>query len=169
MRRPIAGRGRACCPYRDLGHAPAVGHCGRRGRCGRAVVPSADNSRFDIGNVEKAVAADAEVDERGLNARFDVDDAALVDVADVVLVAGAFDVEFFQDAVFEDGDAALFGLGTLMSISFFMRTLPRMKEKKTTPRPLVGAGTVPGRRRLRVNQKGRVRRAPLRAGPCRPD
>src|SRR5262245_45431066 len=39
--------------------------------------------RLDIADVQEAVAADAEINEGGLNARLDVDDAALVDVADV--------------------------------------------------------------------------------------
>src|SRR5262249_25874911 len=49
--------------------------------------------RLDVGDVQEAVAADAEVDERGLDARLDVDDAPLVDVVDVALVAGALDVQ----------------------------------------------------------------------------
>jgi hypothetical protein len=61
--------------------------------------------RVDVGDVEEAVAADAEVDERRLDRRLDVDDLALIDVADVPFVGVAFDVEFFQHAVFEDRDA----------------------------------------------------------------
>ncbi len=66
--------------------------------------------RLDIGDVQEAVAADAEIDEGRLDARLDVDDAALVDVADVALVARAFDVEFFQDAVLDNRDADLLRL-----------------------------------------------------------
>src|SRR5262249_19780121 len=66
--------------------------------------------RLDVGDVQEAVAADAEVHERRLDARLDVDDAALVDVADVALVAGALDVQLLQDAVLQDGDAALLRL-----------------------------------------------------------
>ena len=66
--------------------------------------------RIDVRDVQEAVAADAEIDERRLDARLDVDDAALVDVADVALVAGALDVEFFEHAVFDDGDAAFLRL-----------------------------------------------------------
>src|SRR5262249_5826072 len=40
----------------------------------------------------------------------DVDDTALVDVADVALVAGALHGQLFEDAVLQDGDAALLGL-----------------------------------------------------------
>ncbi|MDG3008037.1 hypothetical protein PZE19_30095 [Paludisphaera sp. Pla2] len=60
--------------------------------------------------MEEAVAADREVDERGLDGRLQVDDLALVDVAGVALVARAFDVELFQDAVLDDGDPALLRL-----------------------------------------------------------
>src|SRR5258705_128355 len=44
--------------------------------------------RVHIRDVKETVAADAEIDKCGLNARLDVDDAALVDVADVALLAG---------------------------------------------------------------------------------
>src|SRR5207249_11294589 len=74
---------------------------------------------LDIADVQKAVAADAEIDEGGLDARLDVDDAALVDVAHVALVAGALDVQLFQDAVFQDGDAALLGLQHVDQHFFF--------------------------------------------------
>ena len=66
--------------------------------------------RVHVGDVQEAVAADAEVHERGLDARLDVDDPALVDVADVALLAGPLDVEFFQHAVLDDGDPALLRL-----------------------------------------------------------
>src|SRR5260221_368354 len=39
--------------------------------------------RVHVGDVQEAVAADAEIDERGLDTRLDVDDPALVNVADV--------------------------------------------------------------------------------------
>src|SRR5205085_361920 len=66
--------------------------------------------RLHVRDVQEAVAADAEVHERRLDARLDVDDAALVDVAHVALVAGPLHVQLFQDAVFDDGDAALLRL-----------------------------------------------------------
>ena len=65
---------------------------------------------LDVGDVEEAVAADGEVDEGGLDGRLDVDDPALVDVAGVALQAGPLDVELLEDAVLDDGDAALLGL-----------------------------------------------------------
>ncbi len=66
--------------------------------------------RLDVADVQEAVAADAEIDEGGLDAGLQVDDAALVDVADVVVLAGALDVELFQHAVLDDRDPALFRL-----------------------------------------------------------
>ena len=58
---------------------------GARGR-GRAGAASASGwplvvLGLDVGDVEEAVAADREVDERGLDGRFEVDDPALVDVS----------------------------------------------------------------------------------------
>ena len=66
--------------------------------------------RLDVADVQKAVAADAEIDERGLDARLQVDDFALVDVADVIVLAGALDVELFQRSIFNDRDPAFFRL-----------------------------------------------------------
>src|SRR5262249_31236012 len=66
--------------------------------------------RLHVGDVEEAVAADAEIHERRLDAGLDVDDAALVDVADIALVAGPFNVQLFEHAIFQNGYAALFGL-----------------------------------------------------------
>jgi hypothetical protein len=65
---------------------------------------------LDVGHVEKAIASDREVDERGLDRRLEVDDLPLVDIAGVALVAGPFDVELLEDAVFDDGNAAFLGL-----------------------------------------------------------
>ena len=66
--------------------------------------------RVHVRDVQEPVAADAEVHERGLDARLDVDDPALVDVPDVALLAGPLDVEFFQHAVLDDRDPALLRL-----------------------------------------------------------
>src|SRR5262249_6378911 len=65
---------------------------------------------FHVRNVQETIAADAEIDERRLDARLDVDNASFVDVADVTLVAGALDVEFLQNAVLQNGNAAFLGL-----------------------------------------------------------
>ena len=65
---------------------------------------------FDVRDVEEAVAADREVDERSLDRRLEVDDASFVDVAGVALVAGSLDVKLFENAVLDDGDPAFLGL-----------------------------------------------------------
>src|SRR5262249_21237090 len=84
--------------------------------------------RLHVADVQKAVAADAEIDERRLDGRLDVDDAALVDVADVALVAGALDVQLFEHAVLEDGDAALLRLEDVDEHFFLHHSLSRGQE-----------------------------------------
>ncbi len=66
--------------------------------------------RLDVGDVQKAVAADAKVDKGGLNAGLEVDHLALVDVADVIVLAGSFDVQLFEDGVLDNRDPTLLGL-----------------------------------------------------------
>ena len=63
-----------------------------------------------VADMQKAVAPDAEIDERRLNARLKIDDAAFVDVADVVVLTGPFDIQLFQNSVFNDRDAAFLRL-----------------------------------------------------------
>ena len=96
-------RGRSSIATRSLAVVVAHVDVGIRGRASRAVdrlagivAALAEVLRLDVADVQKAVAADAEIDERGLDARLQVDDLALVDVADVIVLAGALDVELFQ-------------------------------------------------------------------------
>jgi hypothetical protein len=65
---------------------------------------------LDVGHVQEAIPAYREVHERGLDRRLEVDDLSLVDIAGVAFVAGPLDVELFEDAVFDDGDATFLGL-----------------------------------------------------------
>ena len=65
---------------------------------------------FYVGHVQEPIPAYAEIDERRLDARLDVDDAPLVNVADITLVAGAFDIQLFEDAVLHNGDSTFLGL-----------------------------------------------------------
>jgi hypothetical protein len=65
---------------------------------------------FDVADVEEAISTNAEIDEGGLDTGFDVYDFAFVDVTDVVFCAAAFYVEFFEDAIFDDGNPAFLGL-----------------------------------------------------------
>ena len=74
------------------------------------VAALAEVLRLDVADVQEAVAADAEIDERGLDARLEVDDLAFVDVADVILLAGPLDVQLFEQTIFNDRDPALLRL-----------------------------------------------------------
>ena len=65
---------------------------------------------LDVGDVQEPVAADREVDERGLDGRLEVDDLPLIDVARVAFEARPFDVQLLEDTVLDDRDAALLGL-----------------------------------------------------------
>ena len=69
--------------------------------------------RLDVADVQEAVAADAEIDEGRLDARLQVDDDALVDVADVAILPRALDVQLFQGPVFHDRDPAFLRLGDI--------------------------------------------------------
>ncbi len=61
----------------------------------------------DLGDVEKAVALEADVDEGGLHAGQDFRDPALVDVADDAALPLAFDEDFGDEIVFENGHHGL--------------------------------------------------------------
>jgi hypothetical protein len=63
-----------------------------------------------VGDVQKAVTADGEIDERGLNRRLEIDDLALVDVAGIALVASTLEVQLLKDAILDDGNSAFLGL-----------------------------------------------------------
>ena len=66
--------------------------------------------RFDVANVEKSVSPDAKVHKRRLDARFEIDDDAFVNIADVVVLIRSFDVQLFQNSVLDDRNPALFRL-----------------------------------------------------------
>ncbi len=63
--------------------------------------------RDDLVDVEEAVLLEADLDERGLHAREDVVDGALVDVAGDRAALGALEVDLGGPVVLEDGDALL--------------------------------------------------------------
>ncbi len=123
MRGRAPGRGPRGGRRRGASSAFAPRRRPRRCRCRRSLRAAAELERLvgieaalaivlrlDVADVQKAVAADAEIDERRLNARFEIDDLSFVDVADVVVLAGALDVELFQDAILHDRDPAFFRL-----------------------------------------------------------
>src|SRR5262245_14830632 len=76
----------------------------------RVVAALAKILRFNVADVQKAVAADAEIGERRLDARLDVYHLAFVNVADVVVGTAALDVKLLQGPVFDDRNAAFFRL-----------------------------------------------------------
>ena len=63
--------------------------CRRANRLVGIVAALAEVLRLDVADVQEAVAADAEIDERRLDARLQVDHDALVDVAYVIVLSGA--------------------------------------------------------------------------------
>ena len=65
---------------------------------------------LNIADMQKPISADTEIDKRGLNTRFDVDHLTLVDIANVVFCAAAFDVELFKSSIFNDCNPAFFRL-----------------------------------------------------------
>ena len=100
------------------------------------VAALAEVLRLDVADVQEAVAADAEIDEGRLDARLQVDDYALVDVADVIVLPGALDVELFQDPVFHDRDPAFLRLRDVdqhflfHGLAFFGKTDERAFERQ---------------------------------------
>ena len=66
--------------------------------------------RLDVADVQEAVASHAEIDERRLDARLQVDDDAFVNVSYVIVLSSPFYIQFFEGSVFNDGDPAFFRL-----------------------------------------------------------
>src|SRR5262249_28069202 len=66
--------------------------------------------RLHVGDMQESIPPDAEIDEGRLDARLDVDDTTLVNVTDIAFMAGTFDIQLFEDAVFDDGDSTFLGL-----------------------------------------------------------
>src|SRR5690606_19925756 len=67
---------------------------------------------------QEAVALGAEVDEGGLQARFDAGDATLVDVGLLLFTGPGLDVQVEQALAIDQCDAQLFGLGRINQHSF---------------------------------------------------
>ena len=77
----------------------------------RIVAALAEVLRLDVADVQEPVAAHAEIDERRLDARLQVDHDSLVDVSYVIVLSGPFDVQLFKDSVLNDRNPAFFRLG----------------------------------------------------------
>ena len=65
---------------------------------------------FNVADVEKPVATNAEVDESRLDTGFQIGHHTLIDVSDVTVVGHPFHVEFFEDSVLDDRNPAFFRL-----------------------------------------------------------
>ena len=65
---------------------------------------------FDVADVQEPVAADAEIDKGRLDAGLQIDDDSLVDVSDVVVLPGSFDVQLLEDSILNNRDPAFFRL-----------------------------------------------------------
>jgi hypothetical protein len=63
--------------------------------------------------MQEAVTANAKVHKGRLNAGFEIDDPSFVDIANVVIRAGPFDIQFFEQTILDNGDAALLRLGDI--------------------------------------------------------
>ena len=68
---------------------------------------SATAGRSDIRNVQEGGALQADVQKRGAHAGQHPAHSAQVDIADQATIAGAFDGEFLQHAIFDEGDPRL--------------------------------------------------------------
>ena len=89
----------------------------------RVVTRLTEVLRFDVADMQKPVSPDAKVHECGLDARFDIDDFAFVNVSNPIALAGSFCVEFLEDTVFEKSDSTLFFLGDVDEHFLLHRTL----------------------------------------------
>jgi hypothetical protein len=69
--------------------------------------------RLDIADMEETISADSEVDEGSLDAGFDIDDFAFIDISNPIVLAGPFCVEFFENTVFQQCDSAFLRLGDI--------------------------------------------------------
>lgn len=72
-----------------------------------------------VTDVQEPVSPHAEIDEHRLDARLDVDDASLVDIADEVLEAVPLDVQLFEGTVLDNGDPTLLRLEDVDQHLFF--------------------------------------------------
>ena len=67
--------------------------------------------RVQVADMEETVRGEAEVDERGLDGRFHVRDAALVDIADIGGGSGPLDIQLFESSLAQEGDPAFVAVG----------------------------------------------------------
>ena len=124
------------------------------------VAALAEVLRLDVADVQEAVAAHAEIDEGRLDARLQVDDDPLVDVAHVAVLAGALDVELFQDAVFDDRDPAFLRLRDVDQHFLFHGLAFLWQDRRAGIRVGKRVGDVAARPHGSISTSVRVRRTP---------
>ena len=107
--------------------------------------------RLHIADVQKSVAPYAEINEGRLDTRLNINDPALVDVTDVVVLTGALNIEFLQNAVFHNGNPAFLRLRHIDQhflfhrIFFSFRYPPARRGGGAITRPTRRAGDASGR------------------------
>ena len=74
---------------------------------------------LNIANVKEPVTANTEVNKSGLNTGLNVDDLALVNIANKIFGTTSLDVEFFQNPVLNDRNPAFFRLQHVDQHFFF--------------------------------------------------
>jgi len=87
-----------------------IGHAAKTHRIAGVKAALTKILRLDIADVKEPIATDAEIDEGGLNAGFDVDDPALINVPHEVFEAVALDVQLFENSILDDSNPAFFRL-----------------------------------------------------------
>ncbi len=103
----------------------------------------------DLVDVEEAVLLEADLDERGLHAREDVVDGALVDVARDRAAFRALEVDLGGAAVLDDGDALLADVYGDEELALRLRQR-RAAGRDSASRLLLGALALLGRLALRL-------------------
>jgi len=92
------------------GETPAAAAAFLARRFRRVEAALAEVLRLDVADVQEAVPPDAEIEERRLDARFQVDNDSLVDVSYIAVLVGPFNIEFLEDTILDDRNPALLRL-----------------------------------------------------------
>ncbi len=100
--------------------------------------------RVQVGDVQEPVLGPAEVHERRLDGRLDIDDSAFVDVPDMRSAGGPLDVQFFQLPVGEDRDTAFLRLDGVDEHLFFHVVGPVSNRPRVSRRVGVRTRSAPG-------------------------
>ena len=85
----------------------------------RIVTALAEIVRLDIADMQEAILTDAKINKYRLDTGLQIDDFAFVYVAYPIVLAGAFNIKFFQATIFDDRDPAFFVLRRIDQHFFF--------------------------------------------------